>query len=135
MSPHDPDRIYFASQRLWRSEDRGNSWTAISGDLTTGINRYTLSYMGRVWSVNDLHDNGAMSKYATITAVSESPVTAGVLIVGTDDGIVQFSSDAGRSWTRAAALPGLLPFSFINDVEASLTDAGSSRRRLPCSSR
>ncbi|MDA1081925.1 MAG: glycosyl hydrolase [Gemmatimonadetes bacterium] len=125
VSPHSADRIYFASQRLWRSEDRGNSWTAISGDLTQGTNRYTLSYMGRVWSVTDLHDNGAMSKYATITAVSESPVTSGVLIVGTDDGLVQLSSDAGRTWTRASALPGLPPFSFINDVEASLTDANT----------
>lgn len=125
ISPHDPDRIYFASQRLWRSDDRGNAWTAISGDLTLGLNRYTQPHMGRVWSVNDLHDHGAMSKYATITAVSESPVTAGVLVVGTDDGLVQVSSDAGRSWTRAAALPGLPPLSFINDVEASLTDANT----------
>ena len=125
VSPHDGNRIYFASQRLWRSDDRGNAWTAISGDLTLGSNRYELPFMGRMWSVDDLHDNGAMSKYATITTVAESPVAAGVLAVGTDDGLVQFSGDAGRSWVRSAPLPGLPPRSFINRVEASLVEANT----------
>jgi hypothetical protein len=63
-----------------------------------------------------------MSKYATLTSIAESPVTPGVLVVGTDDGSVQVSSNAGGSWSRAAPLPGLPPQSFINDVEASLHD-------------
>ncbi|MEZ4586661.1 MAG: hypothetical protein R2909_09705 [Gemmatimonadales bacterium] len=125
ISPHDPARIYYASQRVWRSDDRGNSWTAISGDLTQARNRYELRYMGRVWGVDDLYDHGAMSKYATITTVAESPVKAGVLAVGTDDGLVQVSTDGGASWTRAAALPGVPPFSFVNRVELSLTDAST----------
>lgn len=123
VSPHDPDRIYFGSQRVWRSDDRGSSWTPISGDLTLGRNRYEQQFIGRVWSVDALHDNAAMSKYATTTAIAESPLQAGVLVVGTDDGLVQVSGDGGRSWTRAAALPGLPPRSFVNDVEASLHDA------------
>jgi len=122
VSPHNPDRVYYGSQRLWRSDDRGGSWTAISADLTQGRNRYEQPFMGRVWSVDALHDNGAMSKYSTLTSISESPVTAGVLVVGTDDGVVQVSANGGGSWTRAAPLPGLPPLSFINDVEASLHD-------------
>jgi len=122
VSPHNSDRIYYGSQRVWRSDDRGGSWTPISGDLTQGRNRYEQPFMGRVWSVDALHDNGAMSKYSTITSISESPVSAGVLVVGTDDGLVQVSSNGGTSWTRAAPLPGLPPFSFVNDVEASLHD-------------
>ncbi|MGE3617888.1 MAG: glycosyl hydrolase, partial [Gemmatimonadales bacterium] len=122
VSPHDPARIYYASQRVWRSDDRGNSWTAISGDLTQGRNRYELRYLGRVWSVDDLYDHGAMSKYATITTVAESPVKAGVLVVGTDDGLVQVSTDGGATWRRTAPLPGVPPFSFVNRVEMSLTD-------------
>ena len=123
VSPHDPDRIYYGSQRLWRSDDRGDSWTPISGDLTLGANRYDRPYMGRVWSVDALHDNSAMSKYATTTAITESPVEANVLAVGTDDGLIQVSSDGGGRWTRAADLPDVPELSFINDVQASLHDA------------
>jgi photosystem II stability/assembly factor-like uncharacterized protein len=123
VSPHNPDRIYYGSQRLWRSDDRGSSWTPISGDLTLGRNRYEQRFMGRVWSTDALHDNSAMSKYATLTAIAESPVAAGVLVVGTDDGLVQVSTNGGQSWTRTTALPGLPPLSYINRVEASLSDA------------
>ena len=56
VSPHDPSRLYFGSQRVWRSDDRGDSWTALSGDLTTDTNRYTLEFMDRVWSIDSLYD-------------------------------------------------------------------------------
>ena len=118
ISPHSNATVYFASQRVWKSEDRGNSWTAISGDLTTNTNRYELPFMGRVWELDALHDNGAMSKYATITAVSESPVAAGTIYAGTDDGLINRTLDGGGGWETAAALPGVPDRSFINDVEA-----------------
>ena len=70
ISPHNPSRVYVGSQRVWRSDNRGDSWKAVSGDLTTNQNRYELPYRGRVWSVDDLHDNAAMSKYSTITSIS-----------------------------------------------------------------
>jgi photosystem II stability/assembly factor-like uncharacterized protein len=119
VSPHAPHRLYFGSQRLWRSDDRGTSWAPVSGDLTANRNRYELEFMGRVWSVDALYDNGAMSKYATLTAISESPVTEGVLYVGTDDGRIQVSEDGGQSWRVAGDLPGVPELSYINDVEAS----------------
>jgi photosystem II stability/assembly factor-like uncharacterized protein len=125
ISPHAANRLYFGSQRLWRSDDRGNSWTPISGDLTSNRNRYELELMGRVWSVDALYDNGAMSKYATITAITESPVTEGVLYVGTDDGLIQASEDGGANWRVAASLPEVPDLSFINDVEASQHDANT----------
>ena len=125
VSPHAASRLYFGSQRLWRSDDRGNSWTPISDDLTRNQNRYELELMGRVWSVDALYDNGAMSKYATITAISESPVTEGVLYVGSDDGLIHLSEDGGQSWTAAQSLPAVPELSFINDVEASQHEAGT----------
>ena len=125
ISPHDTDRLYFGSQRLWRSDDRGDSWTPVSGDLTRNRNRYELEIMGRVWSVDALYDNGAMSKYATLTAISESPVAEGVLYVGTDDGLIQVSEDGGQHWAVASDLPGVPEMSFINDVEASQHDANT----------
>lgn len=122
ISPHAANRLYFGSQRIWKSDDRGDSWTAISDDLTKGVNRYEMEYMGRVWSVDALHDNGAMSQYATITTITESPLEAGVLYAGTDDGNIQVTQNDGGSWTLARALPGVPDLSFINDVEASLHD-------------
>ena len=125
ISPHDRNRIYYGSQRLWRSDDRGNSWTPISPDLTTNTNRYVLEMIGRVWSVDALYDNGAMSKYATLTNISESPVAEGLLYVGSDDGIIQVSEDGGQQWRSSGSLPQVPERSFINDVEASPHDAST----------
>lgn len=125
VSPHDPARVYVGSQRVWRSDDRGDSWRAVSGDLTTNENRYQREYQGRVWSVDALHDNGAMSKYATISAISESPVSEGTIYVGTDDGLIQVSSDGGTNWQAARALPSDSSPLFINDVEASQQDSAT----------
>lgn len=123
VSPHRPTRIYFGSQRVWRSDDRGDSWTAISGDLTLGGQRYAQKFYGRTPSVDALFDHAAMSKYATTTAIAESPRSEGTLAVGTDDGLVQLTTDGGATWTRTAPLPGLPPLAFVNDVEFSTQDA------------
>jgi len=123
ISPHDPSRLYVGSQRVWRSDNRGDSWQAVSADLTTDQIRYELEYRGRVWSVDDLHDNGAMSKYSTLTSITESPLTEGVLYAGSDDGLIHVTTDAGVNWQRTQPLPGLPELVFINDLEASLHDA------------
>ena len=73
VSPHKPSRLYFASQRVWKSENRGDKWTAISGDLTRNENRFNLSIMGKKQSWDNPWDVGAMSNYNTVTALSESP--------------------------------------------------------------
>lgn len=122
ISPHDHERIYFGSQRLWRSDDQGNSWTPISEDLTTNTNRYELELIGRVWSVDALYDNGAMSKYATLTAVAESPEVEGLLYTGSDDGLIHVSEDGGDNWRKSGNLPKVPARSFINDIEASHHD-------------
>ncbi len=119
ISPHNHKRLYFGSQRLWRSEDRGDSWTAISSDLTTNTNRYELETIDRVWSIDALYDTGAMSKYATLTGISESPLVEGLLYTGSDDGLVHVSEDGGQNWRKSTALPKVPARVFINDVEAS----------------
>jgi len=122
ISPHDHNRLYFGSQRLWRSDDQGQSWDPISPDLTTNTNRYELEFMGRVWSVDALYDNGAMSKYATLTGISESPLVEGLLYTASDDGLIHISENGGDSWSVSGSLPGVPERSFINDVEASSHD-------------
>jgi photosystem II stability/assembly factor-like uncharacterized protein len=124
ISPHNHKRLYYGSQRLWRSDDQGNSWTPVSGDLTTNTNRYELEMIGRVWSVDALYDNGAMSKYATLTNISESVLEEGLLYTGSDDGLIYISEDGGQNWRKSGALPQVPNRSFINDVEASLHNSG-----------
>ncbi len=126
ISPHDSDRIYYGSQRLWVSDNRGDDWTAISGDLTTDTDRYTLPFMGRVHELDALHDNGAMSQYATLTTISESPVEAGTIWTGSDDGLIHLTTDGGVNWTQARPLPGVPERSFINKVVASEHDAAAA---------
>lgn len=122
ISPHDNKRLYFGSQRLWRSNDRGNSWAVVSEDLTTNTNRYELELIDRVWSVDDLYDNGAMSKYATLTSISESPIVEGLLYTGSDDGLIHISEDGGQNWRKSGKFAKVPERSFINDVEASSHD-------------
>ena len=124
VSPHKPSRIYFASQRVWRSEDRGDSWTPISGDLTRDQERLALPIMGKVQSWDNPWDVGAMSTYNTITSLAESPVKAGVVYAGTDDGIVQVTEDGGSHWTKieVGSMPGVPATAFVNDIKADLFD-------------
>jgi photosystem II stability/assembly factor-like uncharacterized protein len=122
ISPHDPARLYYASQRVWRSDDRGDSWRPVSGDLSRGLDRLLQPMMGRVRSFDAVWDFWAMSAYGTITSLSESPLVEGLLYAGTDDGIVQVSEDGGKSWRKIDRLPGVADFFFVNDVKADLHD-------------
>lgn len=125
VSPHKPSRLYFASQRVWRSEDRGDDWTAISGDLTRNEDRMFLPLMDQTWSWDAPWDLFAMSDYNTITSLAESPVEEGLLYAGTDDGLIQVSENGGDSWRKmeVGSLPGVPDKAFINDIRADLHDA------------
>jgi len=118
ISPHDPKRIYLGSKKLHRSDDRGDSWTTISPDLSKGIDRWTLPVMGRVWGMDAGFDLLAMSAYGNITSVSESPVVPGLLYVGTDDGLIQVSEDGGQNWRKVDRFFDVPEGAFVNDVKA-----------------
>ena len=128
VSRHDPKRVYFASQRLWRSDDRGDSWTALSGDLTRDENRLALPIMGRVQSYDNPWDVYAMSNFNTITSIGESPVDEDRLWIGTDDGLIWTTADGGENWTRTevSTLPGVPGRAYVNDLKADLRDAGTA---------
>jgi photosystem II stability/assembly factor-like uncharacterized protein len=122
ISPHNPERLYFASHRVWMSNDRGDSWQAISGDLTRDEDRVRQAVMDRTWSFNSPWDLYAMSRFNTITSLSESPLVEGLLYAGTDDGLIQVSEDGGASWRSTDSLPDVPGRFFVNDIKADLHD-------------
>ena len=123
ISPHSPSRLYYASQRVYRSDDRGDSWTPVSGDLTRQIDRNTLPVMGKVWSVDAVSKNRSTSPYGNTVSLSESPVIAGLIYAGTDDGLIQVTGDDGGSWRKIESVPGVPDGTYVNDLVASLHDA------------
>jgi len=125
ISPHSAARIYFGSQILFRSDDRGDTWRAVSPDLSRNMDRNTLPVMGRIWSVDAIDKNRSTSLYGSIVALSESPLVEGLLYVGTDDGLVQVSEDGGANWRRIDRVGDVPEMTYVNDVEASLHDANT----------
>jgi photosystem II stability/assembly factor-like uncharacterized protein len=112
LSPHNPEMVYHGSNVLLRSTNRGDTWTEISPDLTKNL--------------PERRGGSGNIQYATITTVDESPIIAGLLYVGTDDGNVQVSQNAGRTWTEVSAkLPGHTG-QWISRVVASHHAAGTA---------
>lgn len=127
LSPHSSTTLYFASQRVWKSKDRGNNWTAISGDLTRNQERIALPIMGKKQSWDSPWDISAMSNYNTITSLAESPKKEGVIYAGTDDGFIQITEDGGKNWRKieVSKLPGVPATAFVNDIKADLYDVNT----------
>ncbi|MEM7278039.1 MAG: glycosyl hydrolase, partial [Pseudomonadota bacterium] len=123
ISPHDSKTLFFASQRVWRSDNYGDSWTAISPDLTRNENRTRMPVMGRTWSFDSPWDLYAMSMFNTIVNVSQSPLDENLIYAGTDDGLIQVTEDGGKTWRRIDKLPGVPNRFFVNDIKADLHDA------------
>lgn len=123
ISPHSHTRLYFAANKLFRSDDRGNTWTAISEDLTQQIDRNKLKVMGRVWSMDAVAKNASTTIYGNIVALHESPVQEDLLYVGTDDGLVQITADAGKNWNKVSSFPGVPANTYVNCLTASSHEA------------
>ncbi|MFK8016367.1 MAG: WD40/YVTN/BNR-like repeat-containing protein [Gammaproteobacteria bacterium] len=98
ISPHNPRRLYHAAERVFRSDDRGDSWSVIRPDLTRQLDRNQLEVMGRIWSVDAVAKNDSTSMYGSIIGLSESPRVEDLLYVGTDDGVISVSEDGDDNW-------------------------------------
>lgn len=114
VSPHDPDTLFTASQYLYRSRDRGNSWARISPDLTTNDPRYQ-AWPGEPITADA--PNGAET-FTTILAVAPSPHDPRTIWVGSDDGRLHITRDDGKRWTEITP-PGLPPLATVNRIEVS----------------
>jgi len=121
-SEHVAGRVYVASERVYRSEDRGVTWAAISGDLTKQLNRDTIPVMGRVWPENAVWKNVFTASLSTIVSFDESPVDPDFLVAGTDDGLIQITENGGMDWRRVDAIAGIPEYAYVTDVEASRHD-------------
>ena len=122
VSPHSPTRLYFAAQRVFRSEDRGDSWTPVGDDLTRALDRNGIPVMGRIQSIDAVAKNASTSPYGNIVALDESPLVEGLLYAGTDDGLVRILEPGAESWRTVERLPGVPEHAYVSRVTASLHD-------------
>ncbi len=122
VSSHVPGRLYFAANKVFRSDDYGNSWEVISDDLTRKINRNSLKVYDRVLSIDAVQKNGSTSPYGTIVALSESPIDKNLIAIGTDDGLIQITEDGGENWKKIDNISGAPSQSYINSVYLSKHD-------------
>jgi photosystem II stability/assembly factor-like uncharacterized protein len=119
ISPHANTRLYFAANRLFRSDDRGDSWTPVSGDLTRQIERDKLAVMGKVWGPDAVAKSLSTSFYGNIVALAESPKKEGLLYAGTDDGLIQVTEDGGKTWRKVDKFPGVPERTYVSKLFAS----------------
>jgi len=123
ISPHSHTRLYFAASRLFRSDDRGNSWSVISEDLSRGINRDELEIMGKVWNADAVAKSASTSIYGNAVALTESPLIEGLIYVGTDDGLIHVTEDNGQTWRVIEEVPGVPEMTYVSRLDAGLHDA------------
>ncbi|WP_448213888.1 VPS10 domain-containing protein [Colwellia sp. MEBiC06753] len=122
ISPHNNQRIYYGSQTLFQSDNRGDEWRAISGDLSQNIDRNKLEVMDTVWSVDAVAKNQSTSFYGSLIAVTESPLQEGLLYTGSDDGVMHVTKNGGQDWSKLDWPSKVPENAFVADMEASLFD-------------
>ncbi|MEM1216072.1 MAG: glycosyl hydrolase [Bacteroidota bacterium] len=122
ISSHDHKRLYFGANKLFRTDDQGNSWQLISPDLTSGIDRNKLEVMDKVWSVDAVMKNRSTDIYGQLTTIAESTLDENLLYVGTDDGVIQKTTDGGKNWQRLGAIPGVPELTYVHQIITSQHD-------------
>ncbi len=122
ISPHNSNRLYFAANYLFQSDNNGDSWKKISKDLTRDEDRNKKKVMGKVWSVDAIFKNVFTSPLGTIVALDESTLSEGLIVVGTDDGLVQITRDNGNTWDKYENFPSVPEKAYVTDVLASKHD-------------
>ncbi len=125
ISPFDHNTIYFGANKLFKSTDRGDSWTEISGDLTRHLDVNKLKIMGRIWGPDAVAKNSSTTFYGTTTTISESPLKRGLLYVGTDDGLIQVTDNDGKTWRKIDKFPGVPDMTYVARVVASSHDVNT----------
>ncbi|MEZ5083783.1 MAG: hypothetical protein R2750_10085 [Bacteroidales bacterium] len=116
ISPHSPTRLYMAANKVFRSDDRGQSWTVISDDITAQIDRNTWPVMDQYWSIDAVEKDVSTSLYGMAVSLSESPYQEGIIYVGTDDGLIQVTEDNGSTWRKMESFLGVPANTYVSDI-------------------
>lgn len=119
LSKYSNKRLYFGSNRIFRTDDQGNTWKLISGDLSRKTDRNKLEVMGKVWSVDAVAKNGSTDIYGQTTTIAESQFDENTLYIGTDDGLIQITNDGGISWTKVDGISGVPERTYVNQIITS----------------
>ncbi len=119
ISPHSSSRLYFAANRLFRSDNRGDAWTPVSGDLTRQLDRNKLPVMDKIWSIDAVAKNASTSLFGNIVSLCESPKKEGLIYAGTDDGLIQVTENGGTTWRRIDRFPGVPEMTYVTCLLAS----------------
>ena len=122
ISQHKHTRLYFGANKLFKSDDMGNSWQTISGDLSRQIDRNKLPVMGKVWSMDAISKNGSTDIWGNLVAVAESKFDENHLVVGTDDGLIHVTTDGGKNWIKIDNIPGVPERTYVNQIINSQHD-------------
>jgi photosystem II stability/assembly factor-like uncharacterized protein len=125
ISPHSNTRLYFGSQKLYRSDDRGDTWREVSPDLTRQLDRNKLPLMGKIWPIDAIQKNVSTALYDNISAIAESPKVEGLIYVGTDDGLVQVTEDGGKNWRKVEKPAGVPEDAYVQRILVSQHDGGT----------
>ncbi|HXG84634.1 MAG TPA: hypothetical protein VNI84_11460 [Pyrinomonadaceae bacterium] len=125
ISPHSRTRLYYAANKVYRSDDRGDSWQVISGDITRGLDRDKLPVMGRVWGADAVAKNASTAFYGNASALAESPKKEGLIYIGTDDGLIQVTENNGQTWRKIEKFPGVPEMTYVSRLFASQHDTNT----------
>jgi photosystem II stability/assembly factor-like uncharacterized protein len=125
ISPHSPSRLYWATEYVYRSDDRGDSWTRISPDLTRKLDAFAIPIMGKVWPRDSVALNTSTTPLSNVVSLDESPLMEGLIYAGTDDGLLQVTEDGGKNWRKIEDFPNVPKYTYVSDVAPSPRDANT----------
>ncbi len=118
VSKHSPTRIYHAANKVFRSDDRGDSWQVISEDLTTQTDRNSWPVMGKFWSADAVAKDVSTSLWGTIVSLAESPLNENLLFAGTDDGVISVTENGGKTWSQVKTFAGIPEYTYVSHLHA-----------------
>ena len=125
ISPHNSKRLYFGGHRLFRSDNRGDDWRVVSGDISRGLDRNALPVMGKIWGPDAIAKHQSTALYGNASVLSESPKKEGLIYIGTDDGLIQVTEDGGKTWRKIEKVLEIPENSYVRRVLASQHDVNT----------